>query len=81
MLLFGFGSLPALTHRVSVVLPMPSFLASSVPLMYLLPVTERSRLAPAAQPLQDFIDRLLYAMAGLSEQERLGLEARLATML
>jgi hypothetical protein len=42
---------------------------------------ERSRLAPAAQPLQDFIDRLLYAMAGLSNDEICGLEDRLARML
>jgi hypothetical protein len=43
--------------------------------------TERSALAPAAQPLQDLIDRLLYAMAGLSDDEVRGLEDRLSRML
>jgi hypothetical protein len=43
--------------------------------------TERSALAPAAQPLQDLINRLLYAMAGLTPAESAGLEARVATML
>ena len=43
--------------------------------------TERSALAPAAQPLQDLIDRLLYAMAGLTDEEARGLEARLVRML
>jgi type I restriction-modification system DNA methylase subunit len=43
--------------------------------------TERSRLADAAQPLQDLINRLLYAMAGLTPEESAGLEERLATML
>lgn len=43
--------------------------------------TERSRLADTAQPLQDLIDRLLYAMAGLSEREAAGLEERLSRML
>ncbi len=42
---------------------------------------ERSALAPAAQPLQDLIDRLVYAMAGLSADEAAGLETRLAVML
>lgn len=42
---------------------------------------ERSALAPAAQPYQDLIDRLLYAMAGLSEVESSKLEERLAAML
>ncbi|TWT41907.1 Modification methylase TaqI [Phycisphaerae bacterium RAS1] len=42
---------------------------------------ERSALDPAAQPLQDLIDRILYAMAGLNADEIAGLEARLATML
>ena len=41
----------------------------------------RSALAPAAQPFQDFIDRLLYAMAGLAEGEIRGLQDRLAHML
>jgi hypothetical protein len=41
----------------------------------------RSRLAEAAQPYQDLIDRLLYKMAGLSDAEAAGLEARLARML
>ncbi len=43
--------------------------------------TERSALAPAAQPLQDFIDRLLYTMAGLTPAESQALEQRLARML
>ena len=43
--------------------------------------TDRSALAPAAQPLQDLIDRLLYAMAGLTPEESARLEARLAKML
>jgi hypothetical protein len=42
---------------------------------------ERSALAPAAQPYQDLIDRLLYALAGLSPDEALGLEERLGSML
>jgi hypothetical protein len=43
--------------------------------------TARSALAPAAQPCQDLIDRLLYAMAGLTPNEVAGLEARLEQML
>ena len=46
-----------------------------------IPRAARSALAPAAQPLQDFIDRLLYAMASLTEEEVRGLEERLAYML
>ena len=42
---------------------------------------ERSALAPAAHPFQDLIDRLLYAMAGLTPDESASLEARLAQML
>jgi hypothetical protein len=42
---------------------------------------ERSALCGEAQPYQDLIDRLLYAMAGLSEEEARGLEERLARML
>ncbi len=34
-----------------------------------------------AQPYQDFIDRLFYRMAGLTEDESAGLEERLARML
>jgi len=41
----------------------------------------RSALEPAAQPFQDFIDQLLYKMAGLSESESRALEDRLAQML
>lgn len=41
----------------------------------------RSALAPAAQPYQDLIDRILYRLAGLSESEWRGLEERLSTML
>jgi hypothetical protein len=43
--------------------------------------TDRSALAPDAQAYQDFIDRLLYPMAGLTETEACGLEARLAEMM
>lgn len=43
--------------------------------------TARSALAPAAQPYQDLIDRLLYGLAGLTAAEATGLEKRLATML
>lgn len=42
---------------------------------------DRSQLAPAAQPYQDLIDRLFYAMAGLTRAEASGLEYRLAEML
>jgi hypothetical protein len=42
---------------------------------------DRSQLAPAAQPYQDFIDRLFYAMAGLTQREASELEKRLAQML
>lgn len=41
---------------------------------------ERSALHPEAQPFQDFIDRLFYRMAGLSDDEAAGLEQRLARM-
>lgn len=41
----------------------------------------RSALAPAAKPYQDLIDRIFYAIAGLSESEAAGLEERLAQML
>ncbi len=43
--------------------------------------SDRSALTPAAQPYQDFIDRLFFAMAGLTPEESAGLEERLATML
>ena len=43
--------------------------------------TERSALCATAQPYQDLIDRLLYAMAGLTDAEADGLEKRLAEML
>lgn len=43
--------------------------------------TERSALAPDAQPLQDLIDRLMFAMAGLTPEETAGLEDRLGEML
>lgn len=42
---------------------------------------ERSGLASDAQPLQDLIDRILYALAGLTPAEVTGLESRLARML
>ena len=41
----------------------------------------RSALASAAQPFQDFIDRLLFALAGLTETEAAALEERLALMM
>jgi hypothetical protein len=41
----------------------------------------RSHLAPEAQPYQDFVDRLFYAMAGLTDEESHALEVRLARML
>ncbi len=43
--------------------------------------TERSALAPEAQPFQDLIDRILYRMAGLTDAEAEGLEKRLEGML
>jgi hypothetical protein len=43
--------------------------------------SDRSALSPEAQPYQDFIDRIFFAMAGLSPEESAGLEERLATML
>ena len=43
--------------------------------------SDRSALCPEAQPYQDLIDRLFYAMAGLTDQEARGLEDRLARML
>ena len=42
---------------------------------------DRSQLAPAAQPYQDFIDQLFYAMAGLTTEEASDLEDRLTQML
>jgi hypothetical protein len=43
--------------------------------------TERSALAPEAQPYQDLIDRILYRMAGLTDADATGLEKRLEGML
>ena len=43
--------------------------------------TDRSALDPKAQPLQDLLDRMLYRMAGLTDEEAGGLEERLARML
>lgn len=42
---------------------------------------ERSHLDSAAEPYQNFIDILIYAMAGLSESDISGLEERLLKML
>ena len=42
---------------------------------------ERSRLSEAAQPYQDLIDRHVYAMAGLTDDEARRREERLAEML
>ncbi len=41
---------------------------------------DRSALDPHAQPYQDFLDRIFYAMAGISDAEARGLEARLEHM-
>lgn len=46
-----------------------------------IPRSARSALAREAQPYQDLIDRLLYALAGLTDTEATGLEARLARMM
>lgn len=43
--------------------------------------TERSALAPEAQPLQDLLDRMIYRMAGLTDAEANALEDRLEMML
>jgi len=43
--------------------------------------SERSALAPEAQPFQDLINRILYRMAGLTDAEAADLERRLAVML
>jgi hypothetical protein len=43
--------------------------------------SKRSALCPEAQPCQDLIDRLLYAMAGLTDEEARGSDERLANML
>jgi hypothetical protein len=43
--------------------------------------TERSALAPAAQPYQDLIDQLFFGMAGLRADEVKALEERYAKML
>ena len=42
---------------------------------------ERSALDPTAQPLQDFLDRILFRMAGLTDNEIEGLQKRLEHML
>ena len=42
---------------------------------------DRSKLSTAGQPYQDFIDRLLFRMAGLSDAEIVGVERRLAAWL
>jgi hypothetical protein len=42
---------------------------------------DRSALAEEAQPYQDFIDRILFAMAGITEAEAIELERRLAVMM
>lgn len=42
---------------------------------------DRSALDPGAQPYQDFIDQLLYGMAGLTEEEIKSLEVSYAKML
>ena len=42
---------------------------------------ERSALDPAAQPFQTFIDRMLYRMAGITDNEAIDLEGRLRRMM
>jgi hypothetical protein len=42
---------------------------------------KRSALDPKAQPLQDLLDKMLYRMAGLTDDEAAGLEERLVKML
>lgn len=42
---------------------------------------ERSALHPSARPFQEFIDRLLYRMAGIAEDEARNLEIRLENMM
>jgi hypothetical protein len=42
---------------------------------------DRSELAPEAQPLQKLIDRILFRLAGLTDNEAEHLEQRLAIML
>jgi hypothetical protein len=46
-----------------------------------IPRSARSALDPKAQPYQEFIDRLFYVMAGLSESEASAIEDRLSRML
>jgi hypothetical protein len=46
-----------------------------------IPRAARSSLDVAAQPYQDLIDELFYAMAGLTREEAEGLEERLSGML
>jgi hypothetical protein len=43
--------------------------------------TDRSALAPEAQPYLDLIDRILYRMAGLTDTEVQGWEMRLEKVL
>ena len=43
--------------------------------------SDRSALAPEAQPYQDLIDRILFRMAGLTDSEVTSLEQRLESML
>lgn len=43
--------------------------------------SDRSALALRAQPLQDLLDRILFRMAGLTDDEAQGLEQRLSRML
>ncbi|MGH6821812.1 MAG: hypothetical protein ACREDU_13265, partial [Methylocella sp.] len=46
-----------------------------------IPRSARSALDPKAQPYQDLIDRLFYAMAALTETEASAIEDRLSRML
>ena len=43
--------------------------------------SDRSSLAPEAQPLQDLLDHIFFRMAGLTDHEAAGLEDRLSRML
>ena len=44
------------------------------------PNEDRSALAPDAQPFQDFIDELIFGMAGLTDTEVAGLRLRYEQM-
>jgi hypothetical protein len=53
----------------------------SLPAVELSAQQKGSALSTEAQPYQDFIDRVFFQMAGMTDEEIEGLEERLATML